>query len=185
MRMSFFRKYLSSKLGRKTGKVISNNLFQNDQVQYPFNVSRTWEKDLQDLKEKEHELSTPRDICSETQILTLSYPIFKVACADGDFNDEKSKLLTTILINCMSEIYKGCLKKKEQRKLAKLYIEDFMRINANKEKFEPVLLKNLSTFPKKIKNTIVDLMIKMAEKSGGVGNKEFKMIDYLTRNYMS
>lgn len=121
----------------------------------------------------------------EFQILVLSYPIFKVANADGNFDNEESQLLTEILTNFLSEIYENNLNEEEIKKLALLFIEDLLFIDSNSQKFDLALLDSLSSFSMEIKRSIVDLLIEIAEVSGGLDKQENEMIENLTKNYLS
>lgn len=121
----------------------------------------------------------------EFQILVLSYPIFKVASADGNFDQEETQLLSEILVNFLSEIYADSLNETEQHKLAQLYIEDLLFVDLNKEKYDQKFLKLLSTFSKEIKESISKLLTEMAEVSGGLDELENEMIESLHKNYLT
>lgn len=121
----------------------------------------------------------------EFQILVLSYPIFKVANADGNFDQEETQLLSEILVNFLSEIYTDNLNENEQNKLAQLYIEDLLFLDLNREKYDQEFLKLLSTFSKEIKESISSLLTEIAEVSGGLDKLENEMIQYLHKNYLA
>lgn len=121
----------------------------------------------------------------EFQILVLSYPIFKVANADGNFDQEETQLLSEILVNFLSEIYTDNLNENEQNKLAQLYIEDLLFLDLNKEKYDHEFLKLLSTFSKEIKESISSLLTEIAEVSGGLDKLENEMIQSLHKNYLA
>lgn len=121
----------------------------------------------------------------EFQILVLSYPIFKVANADGNFDKEETQLLTEILINFLSEIFADNLTEEDQKKLAQLYIEDLLFIKSNNQKFDLPLLNSLSSFSIEIKKSIANLLLEIAEVSDGLDKQENEMIENLTKNYLS
>lgn len=121
----------------------------------------------------------------EFQILVLSYPIFKVAKADGDFDEEESQLLTEILTNFFNEIFGENLDSNEQEKLAQLFIEDLIFLDSNKDKFEKPILHELSSFTSEIKSSVFVLLNQIAEISNGKDEKEEDIIKYLSENYLS
>lgn len=173
---SLSRKSGCRELGRNTGKVISIGLFPNKNTSNRYHIGRFGKsntqktKDKAELRVREKKKNENKGVeCTQSQILALSYPIFKVVYADGNLSQEKHQLLTQILSNCLDEIYKGRLNKREQKKLAQLYIKDLLRVNTEKEKLEIILSNTLPSFSLDIKNSIIDLMIKMAENSGGIG----------------
>lgn len=147
------------------------DFFQNKHSSKRIHIARFGKAKGQESKKGEQKLKNETEdvCCTQSQILALSYPIFKVAYADGNLSQEKHQLLTQILSNCLDEIYKGRLNKREQKKLAQLYIKDLLRVNTEKEKLEIILSNTLPSFSLDIKNSIIDLMIKMAENSGGIG----------------
>lgn len=121
----------------------------------------------------------------EFQILVLSYPIFKVAKADGNFDQEETQLLSEILVNFLSEIYTDNLNETEQKKLAQLYIQDLLFLDLNKEKYDQEFLKLLPTFSKEIRESISNLLTEIAEVSGGLDKLENEMIESLHKNYLA
>lgn len=188
---SFFRKSLVNGLGKNTARVISTGLFSD---RYSLNNSpiihigdTAIQKEISKLEVAKHRIKQEEKIAENTriQILILTYPLFKVALADSDFDKKEDKLLTQILINFLSEIYGSMLSKKERKILAELYIKDFQFIYNDKQDLNFAILDSLSNYTLEIKNSILELLIEMAEISSGISELEFNMIDYLTKEYLS
>ncbi len=184
----YFRKPISRSFGKDTAKVISNELFKaKHALKFSPNIHSEIQKVISELGITKYTMKKENEAIERTlvQILILTYPIFKVANVDSKLQKKRDLVLNRILIHFLSEIVGSAISRKERKKFVQLYIKDFLFINENKEKYNYVILHASTGFSKEIKNSIVRLMIKTAEISGGVGELEFGMIDYLTKEFLS
>lgn len=121
----------------------------------------------------------------EFQILVVSYPLFKVAGADGEFDETERQLLLEILGNFFSEIFKDNLSKEDKEKLANLFVDDLKFIDSKKDIFDKKFLEALKEFPLELKTSIKDLLKDMAEVDGEFDDSEKEMVTQITDNYLN
>ena len=121
----------------------------------------------------------------EFKILVVSYPVYKVASADGHFDETEQKLLTEIIYNFLSEIFENHLIDEEKHQLAKILIDDLEYINSEKDTLDEKFMTVLEEFPPELRTSIGELLDDMAEISGGVDDSEKDMINNIQNNYLN
>ncbi len=120
----------------------------------------------------------------EFKVLLLSYPIYLVAKADGTFDQNEIDLMSTILYNFLYSIYGDNINDNGYDNLISNFIDDFEFLSKNEIEFKNDFLTELTNFDISVKKSINDLLIEIAEISGGVDINEKNMIDFISTNYL-
>jgi uncharacterized tellurite resistance protein B-like protein len=115
----------------------------------------------------------------EFQILTLIYPVFLVATADGTFDEVEKKLISEILFNFLNPIYGDKITDLQYESLIENFLEDFDFLIQNKKEFHTHFLSMLSDFDSNVRKSISNLLIEIADASDGIQENELIAINSL------
>lgn len=136
------------------------------------------------MKSKFEEARNTKMSDEEFKVLVLSYPIFLVAKADGEFDEDERNLLSTILFNFLNSIYGENIDSKGYDNLISNYLDDFEFLHKNESNFKNNLLEELKSFDKIVKDSISDLLNEIANISGGIHESESETIKYITNDFL-
>ncbi len=120
----------------------------------------------------------------EFQILLLTYPVFLVANADGQFDNEEKEFMHEVLINFLEQVYQNELTKEQYSFLVENYLEDFSFLESNNSFFKLDFLKGLRSFDKEILQSIKDMLHEIGNISGGLSEIEAKTIDEIKTKFL-
>jgi hypothetical protein len=121
----------------------------------------------------------------EFKILVLTYPVYLVAKADGNFDEDEKDLLSTILYNFLNSLYGENVSEEGYENLISNYLEDFNYLTENESIYKNDFLQELKSFELTVKKSIHDLLNEIAGISGGIDTRESEMIAYISDNYLS
>ncbi|MCH2229254.1 MAG: hypothetical protein MK105_02825 [Crocinitomicaceae bacterium] len=114
----------------------------------------------------------------EFAILLITFPAFRVANADNDFDEDERDLMANLLYNFLREIYGEELNEEQYENMIIAYLEDFLWTNEHAE-WKNKLIDGLKVLCKDIEGldeTVKGMMKEMAEVSDGVSQEETDMI---------
>jgi len=115
----------------------------------------------------------------EFEILILSYPLYLVATADGDFDEAENEILSTVLLNFIESVYGDNISQEDKNNMVTNYLADFEFLQLNQKEFKVPFLELLRKYDQEVKSSIKDLIKEVAETSNGVAVSEKNMIDYI------
>lgn len=111
----------------------------------------------------------------EYSIISLTYPSYRVAVADDNFDEDEQNLMKSILGNFINEVYKD-LSANQKDELSIGLLNSLIWVESN---FHNELVQSLKILCEKhsdLPNVVNDLINEMAEASGGVSNEEKSVI---------
>jgi hypothetical protein len=115
----------------------------------------------------------------EFKILILSYPIYLVAAADGEFDEAEKELVSTVLTNFLDSVYGENISEEDKTNMVINYLEDFEFLKLNENEFKVPFLESLKSYDQEVISSIRDLIHEVAETSNVVAKSEKDMIDYI------
>lgn len=114
----------------------------------------------------------------EFTILLITFPAFRVANADDNFDEDERDLMANLLFNFLHEIYGKELNEEQYENMIIAYLKDFLWINEHPEWKDKLIggLKGLCNDIEGLNETVKGMMQEMAEVSDGISQEETDMI---------
>jgi len=114
----------------------------------------------------------------EFAILLMTFPVFRVANADDDFDEDERDLMANLLYNFLNEIYGNEINEDQYKNMISAYLEDFIWINQHPDWKDKLVggLKALCNEFEGLNETVKTMMQEMAEVSEGESQKETEVI---------
>lgn len=111
----------------------------------------------------------------EYAILLITFPAFRVAQADGIFDQEEKEIMRELIQSLLTEIYSSELSGDQYQNMIESYLEDFSWIKSNEEVWKTKMANGLTLLCNDVeglKDDIKNMMNEMAEASDGVSEDE-------------